>query len=272
MIEESDIVDEEQKYSIISHPLRRKIIKHIFQEGSISYTTLSKGWKIKTGPIYYHLNILQPYLSHSENEVYYLNETGLELSQWLFDDGKTKSKIRKLDAFTALFTPIIQRLAFSSVIPKLLYLSVTISLYLTYKLDIIQIGPFLRKNIQFENYSISLLWFNLLVFVLLFGILLVFEKMSIGKPQVQHSFDVYALSLLPTQISVIGLFLIVEYTHWTVSLTYWSVVMIFNQFIFVSINSTGMILKHPSKIERVFLILISILYFSFAFSVYLSLE
>ena len=272
MIEESETIDEEQKYSIISHPLRRKIIKHIYQEGSISYTVLSKEWKIKTGPIYYHLNILQPYLSHSENEVYYLNETGIELSQWLFDNGNTKSKIRKMDAFTALFSPFIQKLAFSSVIPKLLYISVMISLYLTYKLDIIQIGPFLRRNIQFDNYSISLLWFNLAIFALVFGILLVFEQMSIGKPQIQHSFNVYALSLLPTQISVIGLFLIAEYTTWTVSLTYWSVVMIFNQFIFVSINSTGMILKHPSKMERVFLVLISLLYLTFAFSVYLTLD
>jgi len=272
MIEESETKDQEQKYSIISHPLRRKIIKHIYLHGSISYSILMKEWKIKTGPIYFHLNVLHPYLSHSENEVYYLNESGKELGKWLFEDTIIKSKVRKLDAFTALFSPIIQRLAFTPIIPKILYISVTISLYLTYKLDIIQIGPFLRRNIQFENYSISLLWFNLLVFALLFGILLCFEKMSIGKPQVQHSFNVYALSLLPTQISVMALFLLSEYTSWTVSLTYWSVVMIFNQFIFVSINSTGMILIHPSKVERVLLILLSLLYFSFAFSVYLSLE
>jgi hypothetical protein len=63
-------------YGIVSHPLRRKIVEILGDEGPTSFTTLKKRTEAKVGTLYYHLDMLKGLVSQDSQKKYVLTTTG----------------------------------------------------------------------------------------------------------------------------------------------------------------------------------------------------
>ena len=65
---DSSSVDDEI-FIVLAHPLRRKILKAIFEGSKITFSILSVEWGLVTGTIYHHLKILSPMIRSEERRV-----------------------------------------------------------------------------------------------------------------------------------------------------------------------------------------------------------
>ena len=72
-------MEEDKIFTILSHPLRRKILRHAFKEGKISYTLLASEWNVSTGSIYHHLKKLENLVRQEDDQSYVLTDAGRAL-------------------------------------------------------------------------------------------------------------------------------------------------------------------------------------------------
>ncbi len=63
-------------YGIISHPLRRRIIELIGDEGPIGFTLIKKRLNVRVGTLYYHFDMLKGLVAQDPGKRYLLTEAG----------------------------------------------------------------------------------------------------------------------------------------------------------------------------------------------------
>ncbi len=72
-------------FKVLSHPLRRKIIKFIAEKGAVSYSDLIKIVP-KPGALYHHLRLLGDLVYQDESRMYRLSEKGQRIYDILISD------------------------------------------------------------------------------------------------------------------------------------------------------------------------------------------
>ncbi|MCG3227134.1 MAG: helix-turn-helix transcriptional regulator [Candidatus Heimdallarchaeota archaeon] len=65
-------------FSVLSHPIRRKILELIEKEKEVSYTQLTETFELKSGPLYHHLRKMGQFVYQREDKKYCLTEEGLK--------------------------------------------------------------------------------------------------------------------------------------------------------------------------------------------------
>ena len=89
-------MSEDELFTILAHPIRRRILTYIFEYGFISFTTMSKEWKIATGTLYHHLKGLGTLIYQDEHSRYLLTEKGEQISAWFLRTESGKVKVEKI--------------------------------------------------------------------------------------------------------------------------------------------------------------------------------
>ncbi|MHA2089936.1 MAG: winged helix-turn-helix domain-containing protein, partial [Candidatus Kariarchaeaceae archaeon] len=145
-----DDLDDDETFSILSHPIRRRILKQMFANDGISFSTMSQEWGIATGTIYHHIAKLSTIVYQNESNEYILNDQGISLCEWFLKEKHGKATIEKIDTFTILTYPLVKRIN-ENVNVILLFLPVAflVGFYLSSLLNIIAFGPFLFPATDF---------------------------------------------------------------------------------------------------------------------------
>ena len=145
-------LDQNDVFTILSHPIRRKILNYIYNYRSISFSILSKQWGLKTGPIYHHLSKLEAVVVQNDSNLYELNESGKIVCERFLEAENGRAIVKKLDSFTLIAGPIINYLDERSI---LMYLSIILSyilgIYYASFHDIMVLGPFIIPRSETLN-------------------------------------------------------------------------------------------------------------------------
>ena len=257
-----ETLDEEEKFSILAHPLRRRILTEMFENNGISFSIMSKEWGLATGTIYHHLSKLDAVISQDSSNLYVLNEDGVSICEWFLQTKKGQVTVKKIDAFTSFTNPIVQLINNnSSIILPIGIVSLLLAFYLGSELGILSLGPFLLPVIKFESSS-NLLLFNVIIqlgllLIYIFTIYFVYKKKNIVDKRIITG---YLVSLFPN-IFVIYLFFIIDYYYeFELELIFWILISITNQMIFLLVNSSILLINYGSSVEKSITIVLSNLY------------
>ena len=79
-------------FSALSHPKRRAILLELFYEGESTVTHFKQDFKMKTGTLYHHLNILKKYdlIDQNDQKSYKLTSKGITFVEPLFADNSSE--------------------------------------------------------------------------------------------------------------------------------------------------------------------------------------
>ena len=75
-------------FTMLGHPLRRKILQHIGDHGHGGFTDLKAYLNVSTGTLYYQLDLLSGLIEQDEERKYHLNEKGRFAYQLLLESGE----------------------------------------------------------------------------------------------------------------------------------------------------------------------------------------
>ena len=177
-------LDEHEFFDLVSHPVRRQIIRLLSQGIYVTYSDLKEFLDMSPGGIYHHLEKLreQGILHQRSNKEYELTSTGLKVIEYLdrihddeFQSLITQSPIRKLFLFLPL-AGYIQKNPIHWIVEAGLLFLVTTLIQVEFPVQII--GPFLLPSL--ETFAHRFL-FQLLSFILMV-ILVVILAQQFSKP------------------------------------------------------------------------------------------
>lgn len=175
--------DDDKIFNILSHPLRRRILKECYYQGKITFTLMSNQWGTSTGGIYHHLKLLGNLLVKDKDNAYRLSAEGKTLCIWFLDTVQGQLKIEKISVLTEYTYPIF---AFIEKAPQanfVLYLLNIIFLFLLRDLRTIILGPFLiQKSNEFSANEIFLV--NLIIYIGINTIIFGFFKLTSGVTRI----------------------------------------------------------------------------------------
>ena len=194
---------EEDVFMILSHPIRRKMLQEMFEEGSISFTTLSKEWGLSTGVIYHHLKILSP-LIFQENKKYALNEKGIEVCEWFLKTKKGKVTVEKISFFNEATAKLFFHLAEKkSKYAPIFLLAWVLSAYIATTHYSVIIGPiFFTPQKMLEPITIAII--NTGALLIGYALIIVMTLLiSKKKPPLMKILTGYLFSLTISIVSVI---------------------------------------------------------------------
>ncbi|MHA2407718.1 MAG: winged helix-turn-helix domain-containing protein [Candidatus Ranarchaeia archaeon] len=182
-------LDEHEFFELLSHPIRRQIIRILSQGIYVTYSDLKELLGLSPGGIYHHLEKLreQGILHQRSTKEYELTATGLKVIEYLdriqedeFQSIITQSPIRKLFLFLPLAGFIQKNPIHWTVETGLLFLITTL-IQIEFPIQII--GPFLLPSLEpFANRFL----FQLLSFLLM-GIIVVILAQILTKPPYRTS-------------------------------------------------------------------------------------
>jgi hypothetical protein len=235
-----DGLDDDETFSILSHPIRRRILNEMFVNDGISFSTMSQDWGIATGTIYHHIAKLSTIIYQNESNEYILNDKGISLCEWFLKEKQGKATIKKIDTFTILTYPLVKRIN-ENVNIILLFLPVAflVSFYLSSLLDIISLGPFLFPATDlFElNYIFIVNLVTIGIMISLYCLTIyVFDRSasSIDKTVIAG----YLLSLFPNVLLVGILYALNFSSDISFSLAEWVLMSSIGQLFFLMVNGS----------------------------------
>ncbi|MCY3413073.1 MAG: helix-turn-helix transcriptional regulator [Candidatus Heimdallarchaeota archaeon] len=240
--------NDEEIFTILAHPLRRKILRSIFEDGSITFTIMSKEWKTATGTLYHHLKTLNGYILQDDQNRYLLTDKGRELAAWFTRQETGKVTVKKIDSFTILSRPIFdfvdtQRMNFLIGLGIVL----VVALLRSETTEIWLCGPFIDQDYHILKNIFA-------PFVLLGSYFLVLKLMG-SKDPVAIIIGL-GLALTPGFVFLI----IYSYITLILSITAFFILSVLLQFWYLSIMTAVLIYYENLKIERSILINVIILY------------
>lgn len=243
-------LSEDEKFTILSHPIRRRILKHIFEYGFISFSTISKEWGVATGTLYHHLKALNSIIYQNEQSHYCLNDEGHKLVSWFLKTDSILVSVKKVDSFTILMNPIhsfLEHYTPFSHISSLIIILIGLIYSSIHK--VVVVGPFITQEI-----NTSYLIFNILTNTLLIMVITLLSGKSLKKSyQIVKELH---FGLFPPFLLVILIFLL----KIQLSSILWMIVSFILQFVFMS-YSTSVLARNAIKVERSILIVLFALYF-----------
>lgn len=191
-------LDEHEFFDLLSHPIRRQIIRILSQGIYVTYSDLKEILGLSPGGIYHHLEKLreQGILHQRSTKEYELTSTGLKVVEYMDkiqeEDSHsiiTQSPIRKLFLFFPLAGFIQKNPIHWTVEAGLLFLITTL-IQVEFPIQII--GPFLLPSLEpFANRFL----FQLLSFLLMVTIVVILAQI-LSKPPYRSSHLVMISGLL----------------------------------------------------------------------------
>ncbi|MDJ0270231.1 MAG: helix-turn-helix domain-containing protein [Aigarchaeota archaeon] len=65
-------------FNALRNPIRRRILQLLYENGEMSASALKRALSVSMGTLYYHLDILRPFLRQTSQKRYALNELGVQ--------------------------------------------------------------------------------------------------------------------------------------------------------------------------------------------------
>ncbi len=261
-------LEEDQIFSILAHPVRRRILSEIFSNGYLSFSIMSKEWKIATGTLYHHLNTLKPLVTQNNESQYILTEEGFEVSKWFLKSDKAKLKVQKIDTYSTYGLELVDKILNYSDYVLILSIVITLlSVYLSAGLQVILLGPMIVRSssemtdweFRFINLSITIL---IVLMIQLPGIL---QNKKWDKKQ-----TIIALfSIIPSFILIIALYLLSYFIQIPINELVWILISIIFQIFYVITNNAYNINYSKLKLERSILTILVNLYLIMWISTYI---
>lgn len=218
--------NEEKVFKVLSHPIRRSIIRLLGNRGAASFTTLSK-LEEQPGKLYYHLKQLDDYITQDQEKRYILNDSGEQLYRKL--DVGSVTHGRSLPSMESLLTHLFRRVE-----PLSRYLLVAICVgflvYLTQYWQVILLGYYFLPHPPLPSWYLSL---ATLLGIPLLSLLLTKTLFTLETPHVSAVLFTSVISLLPTA------FIAFFSSFFSVSSTVTLLLLGLGQFIGIEINASG---------------------------------
>ncbi len=249
---------ENDVFLILSHPIRRKILQEIFEEGSISFTKMSKEWGLSTGVIYHHLKLLGP-LIKQENKKYVLTDKGYEVCEWFLKTKAGRVTVEKVSFFSEASNRLLYFIAEHKItVIIVLLVGWLFSSWVLASTGAIVLGPLFYGQQIIKSPVIT---FLISVLSFLGGVILQWIFLSINRKKMSlRGFAGFLFSMTLTIISILILFgLNLLGTHSVRAL--WLITMIISQAWFVATNTLVISNYYSLSIEKSALFSIIILYF-----------
>lgn len=264
-----DFLEQDDIFTILAHPLRRRILRFIFENGSISFTLISKEWKVSTGTLYHHLKILDVLLVQDENSLYRLNDKGMKVCTWFIQNKTGIVTVKKIDSFTMVTNSVLKIIENYQLVALIFSLLVLGYGYAISKsIDALIVGPFILQISSSSflsehlNFAASFL-VNLLITLILLGLyLLIFSLLTKKRNNNDWKLLIiaYLFSLTPSTIILIIAYLINLLTPISVSIPIWVIISVITQLIMLFINSSIMVGIGKISIERSVIVILINLY------------
>ena len=254
--------NEEDVFTILSHPVRRKILKEIFEFRSLSFSTI-KSWGHSTGSIYHHLKSMNQFVCQDGNKQYILTEDGHDLCRWFLDSDGGNAKVDQIVAFSsrnALFIQFVEQHQKSSLSFMILFLIST--LIVISSSDVLILGPFLF-NKPASLKSQSTLLFNFLSVLIclisysIFGSLLSKKPLKIFLMFNPKVISVFFFALAPVLLEV----LIISALKIQILASIWFIIVIANQIFFLFMLAALSVQSFNTDIKTSMITAIGVSYF-----------
>lgn len=255
----SPFVINDEIFTIVAHPLRRKILQALFENTIITFTTLSVEWNLVTGTIYHHLKILGSLVSKDDTNIYHLTEEGIKVCEWFLNSKSGRSSVNKIDSFTLLTYSLESIIENNSRIVLILGLLISlIGILSASSLGVQSLGTFIFPNGSSNQKLIILNILSTLGMILfLLSISWVFSNHRIIH--LEKLFVRFLLSLLPSNIIVLILYVLNLVFIVELNLNSWIIISFINQVFFLFVLSSTMINVNGFSIEKsAFISLISL--------------
>ncbi len=195
--------EDEKIYKILSHKIRRKIIKLIGDAGACSYTEISREVNLEPGTLYHHIDYLKEYVEQDQEKRYRLTALGKAAYQLIQDvEPVIKSSFKAENKFNKFFdvislSPLYRYMALNPLrfLPEALLIICLLS-YLTIESGLANLGLFYSNTISIDPLIKIILvivtWLSLIFFTE------VISKIALPASQNFSSLIINtALSLIP---------------------------------------------------------------------------
>lgn len=253
---------EDEIFNILSHQIRREILKKLYSETSLTFSTISRELGISTGSIYHHLDILQLLVSQNTRKEYKLTETGKHITENYLGSEKDEVRVIQFNQYVAstrdVFTKIQNNWIYSF---PIIFSIFGFVLYLTYREQVILAGPIFYP---FPNMLPGrILLFNIGFFFFHIAILYLFF-IYFKKPEnntIIAVFTLFFLSLVITQFLISGIIIINTFLDIFTLPIIWIVSNLISQVIFLLICSIGQVYYLKIDVKISIIIILSVLYF-----------
>ena len=257
---ESEKLNEDVIFNILSHPIRRRILKEMFEYEGVSFSTLSHDWKISTGTIYHHLNILGPLITQDQTKLYILTEEGVRVCEWFLKSNKGRVTIRRLDAFTMLASPFINRaISKTTFLLPLVIIFLSLVFYISSTMDILIFGLFIY--IAPDNSQLIILGIELGLVIACFFIYVYSSGLLLNSKTLdKRILTVYLTSLTPSAIIVLVAYFMNMVGSITIQNEMWLIISLISQVFFLLLNSSALVLFYGARIEKSALITLGNMY------------
>lgn len=250
-------MDEDTIFTILSHPLRRRILQEIYEFDQLAYSTMAT-WNVSTGTIYHHLKILASLITQNENSLYVLTDEGRELTEWFLHQPSGKVVVEQISTHTSFYPVIKHIFRYPRILTFLSALLFFSSLYTTNIMQTVNVGPFLIQSATANRLAYSIAVFSIGI-LLYFAMIHHFLRPSIGP--LLYATGGYFLSLVPASFTIIASFILNFSWNTEYGVFLWASLMVFFQLFFLLLNTTILIVYYGGKIYQSTAIVIFQLYF-----------
>ena len=116
MVPQKEISDE--IYKALSHPIRRKILRLIKDNGTISFSDLINEVQLEVGTFYYHLDAIKPLINQNSERLYQLSSLGYDVFEIMQQiERQTAQKHQPRQRSFA----IMRQLLYQIIVPSILF-------------------------------------------------------------------------------------------------------------------------------------------------------
>ncbi len=240
-------MNKDEIFIILSHPLRRKILSELYYNGSLKYKQMAE-WGVSTGTLYHHLKTLGGLIEQSSQN-YRLTEIGKEVCAWFLKDPSGMIKIKKINSQIFLTQNLIFHATKNSYLTSIFGLiAIIVGIFLANQLNLIIVGFFIIPNI------LSMTFMNLALFTGTIGFIFMYSIILGTIKEYKKTFAIAIISILPSYITIIIIFLLYFYLTFSLSLISWVVISIFSQIFFMFINSSALIIINGFNTDRAIIV------------------
>jgi DNA-binding transcriptional ArsR family regulator len=113
-------------FTIISHPVRVKIIELLANHGPMGFKELKKELGISTGSIYHHLSMLSDFIIQNEDKKYMLNEEGIKLYKFIKKSEYKLTNQKQDNNFVKIYNILNGNILFSFLINNIKFTILTL--------------------------------------------------------------------------------------------------------------------------------------------------
>ncbi|MDH5404734.1 MAG: helix-turn-helix domain-containing protein, partial [Candidatus Heimdallarchaeota archaeon] len=238
-------IDEELIFTILSHPLRRKILKELHFNAKLNFTTMNS-WGIKPGTLYFHIKELNKLITQTDTKDYILTEEGSKICNW-FLSGNGKPMVKKIDAFTIVLNPYYTKLENNSILRIGILILSFVALVFSFYTGVILIGSIIYPIYDTSN-DITVL-INIFGFIIEVLLVLLLSRF-IGKAKLKVSkVSIYVTLSNFFSYVVIFILLIIPFIV-KISVLLWFILVVISQIYSILVLSALLVIEGTINPER----------------------